>query len=196
MKSWLGLVIEVKIIVGLGNPGREYSETRHNVGFMTVDLLAQRWEISNWRSRHEALVGEHRIGEEQVLLVKPQTYMNLSGNAVGALARWYKVNLEDIIVIYDDMDLPVGKLRLRTKGSSGGHRGIESLLLQLGKEEFPRVRIGIGRPPQGWQVVDYVLARFTAEESPLISDALKKAADAAEGIVKLGLDKAMNRYNK
>lgn len=186
----------MKIIVGLGNPGREYSETRHNVGFMAVDLLAQRWKIDNWRSRHEALVAEYRLGEETVLLVKPQTYMNLSGNAVGALARWYKIDIQDIIVIYDDMDLPAGKLRLRMKGSSGGHRGIESILLQLGKEEFPRVRIGIGRPPQGWQVVDYVLARFTAEESPLIEDALKKAADAAEGIVKLGLDKAMNRYNK
>jgi PTH1 family peptidyl-tRNA hydrolase len=190
------MVNDMKLIVGLGNPGREYSETRHNVGFMTIDELAKRWEIVSWRSRHEALIGEYRIGDEQLILVKPQTFMNLSGNAVGALARWYKVKIEDIIVIHDDMDLPTGRLRLRTKGSSGGHRGIESLLMQLGQEEFARVRIGIGRPPQGWQVVDYVLAKFNAEESPLIEAVIKKAADAVEGIVKHGLNKAMNTFNR
>lgn len=186
----------MKLIVGLGNPGREYSETRHNVGFMTIDELSGRWQVTNWRSRHEALVGEYKAGDEALLLVKPQTFMNLSGNAVGALARWYKIKTEDIIVIHDDMDLPAGRLRLRTKGSSGGHRGIESLLLQLGKEEFPRVRIGIGHPPEGWQTVDYVLGRFNAEESPLMEAAIKKAADAVEGIIKYGLNKAMNTFNR
>lgn len=186
----------MKIIVGLGNPGREYSETRHNVGFMTIDELAGRWKIVNWRSRHEALVGEHRIGDEQLLLVKPQTFMNLSGNAVGAVANWYKVKVEDIIVINDDLDLPTGRLRLRTKGGSGGHRGIESLLMQLGQDTFARVRIGIGRPPDGWQTADYVLGRFNSVESPLIEVSINKAADAVESIIKQGLDKAMNTFNR
>lgn len=186
----------MKLIVGLGNPGREYSETRHNVGFMTIDELAKRWKITNWRSRYEALVAEYRTGKEQLLLVKPQTFMNLSGNAVGALARWYKVQAEDVIVIYDDMDLPMGRLRLRSKGGSGGHRGMESIILQLGKEDFPRVRIGIGRPPEGWQVVDYVLAKFNAEEGLLMATALQKAADAVEGIVAQGFNKAMNTFNR
>ena len=185
----------MKLVVGLGNPGQDYSSTKHNVGFMVMDELARRWRISAWKHRHEALIGEYR-GKEPVLLVKPQTYMNLSGTAVGELARWYKVPMEDIIVIFDDMDLPTGKLRLRIKGSSGGHRGIESLLVHLGKEEFPRIRVGIGRPPAGWQVVDYVLSRFTQEEKPLLDEALGKAADAVECILSQGFTKAMNQYNR
>lgn len=185
----------MKLIVGLGNPGQEYSSTKHNVGFMVVDELARRWGITNWKSRHEALLGEYR-GKEQVLLVKPQTYMNLSGTAVGELARWYKIDTKDILVIFDDMDLPTGKLRLRVKGSSGGHRGIESLLVHLGKEEFPRIRIGIGRPPTGWKVVDYVLSRFTEEEKPLLEESLKKAGDAVEYMLEHTFDKAMNKYNR
>jgi len=186
----------VKIIVGLGNPGNEYSETRHNVGFMAVDALADQWGIHSWKKRNQAFVAEYRGGDEPVLLVKPQTFMNLSGVAVGELARWYKVAVEDIIVIFDDMDLPIGRLRLRMKGSSGGHRGIESLLTHLDKDTFARIRIGINRPPTGWQVVDYVLSRFTAEEQPVLSEAVKRAAEAAASIVGQGMNKAMNLYNK
>jgi PTH1 family peptidyl-tRNA hydrolase len=185
----------VKIVVGLGNPGQEYSATRHNVGFMVIDELARRWGVSNWKNRKEALIVEHRK-EEPVLLVKPQTYMNLSGVAVGELARWYKVAPEDVIVIFDDMDLPTGRLRLRMKGGSGGHRGIESLLTHLPNDSFPRVRIGIGRPPTGWQVVDYVLSRFTVEEQPLLVEAIDKAAEAVESIITQGMNKAMNLHNK
>ncbi|MCE5287090.1 MAG: aminoacyl-tRNA hydrolase [Pelosinus sp.] len=186
----------MKIIVGLGNPGQEYSATRHNVGFMAIEELAMRWNIETWRSRDEALVAEYRGGAEPVLLVKPQTYMNLSGTAVGALARWYKVKAEDIIVLFDDMDLPAGKLRLRMKGGSGGHRGIESLLVHLGQDSFSRIRIGIGRPPAGWEVPNFVLSRFTEEEAPIMVETIRRAAEAAEGIVELGINKAMNHFNK
>ena len=185
----------MKIVVGLGNPGQEYSATRHNVGFMVIDELACRWGIDVWKNRKEALVAEYRC-EQPILLVKPQTYMNLSGIAVGELARWYKVAVEDIIVVFDDMDLPTGRLRLRMKGGSGGHRGIESLLTHLDQDSFPRVRVGIGRPPSGWQVVDYVLSRFTAEEQPLLAAAIDNAAEAVESIIKQGMNKAMNLHNK
>ena len=185
----------MKIVVGLGNPGSEYSGTRHNVGFMAIDELARQWGISSWKKRNQALVAEFR-GSEPVVLIKPQTFMNLSGVAVGELARWYKVSIEDISVIFDDMDLPLGRLRLRTKGGSGGHRGIESLLTHLGNGNFPRVRIGIDRPPTNWEVVDYVLSSFTSEEQPLLREAITRAAEAAECIVKQGISKAMNVYNK
>lgn len=185
----------MKIVVGLGNPGNEYSETRHNVGFMAIDELARRLGISSWKKKNQALIAEYR-GSEPVVLVKPQTYMNLSGVAVGELARWYKVAPEDVIVIFDDMDLPIGRLRLRTKGGSGGHRGIESILAHLTNDNFARVRIGIGRPPTNWQVVDYVLSRFTSEEQPLLNETIVRAAEAAEDIVKQGMVKAMNVYNK
>ncbi len=186
----------MKIIVGLGNPGQEYSATRHNAGFMVVDELARRWDVGCWRDRFEASIAEYRDETGQIMLVKPQTYMNLSGTAIGALARWYKVAVEDIIVIYDDMDLPTGRLRLRLKGGSGGHRGIESLLAHLNQDTFARVRLGIGRPPQGWEVVDYVLSRFTPEEVPLLKTAIEQAAEAVECIAKEGMNKAMNKYNK
>jgi len=185
----------VKIIVGLGNPGNEYSTTRHNVGFMAIDELARHLGISSWKKRSQALVAEHR-GTEPVVLIKPQTYMNLSGVAVGELARWYKVSPEDMIVIFDDMDLPIGRLRLRTKGGSGGHRGVESLLTHLPSGNFARVRIGIDRPPTNWQVADYVLSHFTQEEQPLLNEAITRAVEAVECIVKQDMMKAMNVYNK
>lgn len=185
----------MKIVVGLGNPGQEYSATRHNIGFMVIDKLAERWAVTSWRDRYNAEVAEYR-GEETVLLVKPQTFMNLSGRAVVPLAAFYKVAYEDIIVIYDDLDLPAGRLRLRLKGGSGGHRGIESLLYESGKDDFSRVRIGIGRPPEGWETANYVLGRFTVEEMPLISQALGQAADAVDCIIKDGFTKAMNQFNK
>ena len=186
----------MKIIVGLGNPGTEYSTTRHNVGFLAVEELAKRWGLDVWRNRNEALVAEYRGGAEPVLLVKPQTYMNLSGVAVGELVRWYKLTPADVIVIYDDLDLPVGKLRLRPQGGSGGHKGIESLLVHLGTEAFSRIRVGIGRPPAGWETANYVLGRFSPEEAPLMAETLVKAAEAVEYILKHGFTKAMNVYSK
>lgn len=136
----------MKIIVGLGNPGNEYAKTRHNVGFMLVDALAEHLNINLWKDKFNAQIAEGRIGTEKILLVKPQTYMNNSGEAVGPLMRWYKVTPEDIIVAHDDMDIPAGTIRIRKKGSSGGHNGIKSLIAHLGSENFPRVRLGVGRP--------------------------------------------------
>jgi PTH1 family peptidyl-tRNA hydrolase len=185
----------VKIVVGLGNPGREYAATRHNVGFMTADVLAERWGVSSWRERYNALVGEWR-GGDTVLLVKPQTYMNLSGRAVSALMSFYKLEPADLIVVYDDLDLPVGKIRLRAAGGAGGHRGIESILYELGSDTFARVRIGIGRPPQYMESANYVLGRFIKEEEPLMAEAITRAAAAVEAILKDGLAKAANEYSK
>lgn len=185
----------MKIVVGLGNPGREYAATRHNVGFMTADRLADRWGVGSWRERYNAMVGEYR-GDDTVLLVKPQTYMNLSGRAVAALMSWYKLAPADLIVIYDDLDLPAGKIRLRSAGGAGGHRGIESILYELGSDAFGRVRIGIGRPPAFMETADYVLSRFSKEEEPLMAEAITRAAAAVEAILKDGLAKAANEYSK
>jgi len=185
----------VKIVVGLGNPGREYVATRHNIGFMAVDTLAERWGVTAWREKFSALMAAHR-GAEPVLLVKPQTYMNLSGQAVAAFVRFYKLTVADVIVVYDDIDLPAGRLRLRPGGGAGGHRGIESLFDHLGSDAFARVRIGVGRPPEYMEAADYVLSRFSSEEQPLMDEAIKRAADAVEAILKDGLAKAANEYNK
>lgn len=186
----------MKIIVGLGNPGQEYSKTRHNVGFMVIDAIAAHLGVSNWKNKFEAQIAECKIGSDAVLLVKPQTYMNLSGNAVGAIMRWYKLNVEDVIAVYDDMDIAVGHVKLKKRGSSGGHRGVESMLLNLGKEEFTRVRIGIGRPLPNWTVVDHVLAKFPDEDQAAIDQLAEELIPVIECIVKQGIDKAMNGYNK
>ncbi|MGL5514302.1 MAG: aminoacyl-tRNA hydrolase [Sporomusa sp.] len=185
----------MKIVVGLGNPGQEYSYSRHNIGFMAIDKLAEKLAVTTWRERYNAQVAEYR-GSQTMLLVKPQTYMNLSGRSVAPLAAFYKVPPENIIVIYDDLDLPTGQLRLRLKGGSGGHRGIESMLAELGKDDFARIRIGIGRPPAGWEVVNYVLGRFTPEEASVISQAILRTAEAVECILQEGFNKAMNKFNK
>jgi PTH1 family peptidyl-tRNA hydrolase len=162
---------------------------------MTVDTLADRWGVAAWREKFAALVAERR-GAETVLLVKPQTYMHLSGEAVGALIRFYKLAVADVIVVYDDIDLAAGRLRLRPGGGAGGHRGIESLFDHLGDDAFARVRIGVGRPPEYMEAADYVLSRFSPDEQPLMDEAIKRAADAVEAILKDGLAKAANEYNK
>ncbi len=182
------------MIVGLGNPSEKYANTRHNVGFMVLDALANDVGIRAWRSRDSALIAEWRE-TEQVLLVKPQTYMNRSGDAVGPLARWYKISEEDIVVIHDDLDLPCGKLRLREKGGTGGHHGVESVLHHVGAN-FIRVKIGIGRPQPGREVVDYVLTSFTGEERQLLTQATAQAIAAIQCFIHQGLDKAMNEFNK
>lgn len=185
----------MKIVVGLGNPGDRYKGTRHNIGFQVVDELARRWNNTPWKRRYEAEVSEHRaIGP--VLLVKPQTFMNLSGTAVRAAAKFYKTLPADIIVVHDDLDLPSGRLRIRERGGSGGHRGIESISAEMGTDEFVRVRFGVGRPPADWDSADYVLGRFTAEEQPVVQAAIATAADAIEAILKEGAAPAMNRFNR
>ena len=185
----------MKIVVGLGNPGNQYKDTRHNIGFLVVDELARRWNTPSWKRRYDAEVSEHRaIGP--VLLVKPQTFMNLSGNSVREAAKFYKTPSTDIVVIHDDLDLPAGRLRIRERGGSGGHRGIESMLSQLGADDFVRVRFGVGRPPEGWESADYVLGRFAPDEQALIKEAIGKAADAVEAILKEGTAPAMNRFNR
>jgi len=184
------------VIVGLGNPGAKYENTRHNVGFDTVEFLSKRHDIRLGKLKHKALIGDGEIGGRKVILAKPQTFMNLSGESVREIVEWYKIPVKNIIIIYDDIDLPVGKLRLRPKGSAGTHNGMRSVIYQLQSEEFPRIRIGIDKPPEGWDLISYVLSRFSADERKKIDEAVEKAADAVETILKSGIDSAMNKYNK
>lgn len=183
----------MKIIVGLGNPGRKYKDTRHNTGYRVVEELASRYNIDKEESKFDAIIGHLRIGSEKVLVVKPLTYMNLSGNAVQPLVNWFKLDLTDLLVVYDDMDLPPGTLRIRSFGGNGGHKGMNSISQRLSSKNFPRVRVGIGRPED--DTIDWVLGKFTGEEKELIESTVEKAADAIECWIKNGIDTAMNRYN-
>ncbi len=185
----------MKIIVGLGNPGKDYHHTRHNVGFMVVEELADRFPVEKQIDRFDAIIGEIRMHGEKVLLVKPLTFMNLSGRAVQPLMHWYKADLKDLIVVYDDMDLRVAALRIRSKGSAGGHNGMKSIIERLGSQDFARMRLGIGRPPHE-NTVPWVLGHFSSEEKPLIDAAVKKAANALEVWVESGINAAMNQYNE
>ena len=186
----------MKMFAGLGNPGAEYAATRHNVGFMLADALAARWDAAGWRTKQDALVAEARLGAEKILLVKPLTYMNESGRAVGPLLSWYKLAPEDLIVAHDDMDLPVGMIRLRKKGSAGGHNGMKSILYHVQDENFPRVRIGVGHPVHGRdQVIRHVLSPFSAEDAQKIREAIEYLLPAVECIIAEGIDLAMNKYN-
>ena len=184
------------LIVGLGNPTREYEHTRHNAGFDAVDMLADRLNISVKEKKHKGLCGKGMLGAEKVILLKPQTYMNLSGESVRAAADFYKIDHEHIIVMYDDIDLDVGKLRVRAKGSAGGHNGIKNIIAHLGTQEFPRVRIGVGAKPDRMDLADYVLGRFPQVEQSVMEDAFKEAAEAAAAIVEDGIDAATNRSNR
>lgn len=182
------------LIVGLGNPGRAYKSHRHNVGFMALDRLAERQGIDLERVQQKAIVGRGRIAGVPVILAKPQTFMNLSGDAVGPLARFYKVPLDDLLVIYDELDLPLGTVRLRERGGSGGHNGMKSIIQRLG-EGFPRLRLGIGRPPGRMESAAYVLQDFAADELPLADDMLDRAITAIETFVADGVQLAMSRHN-
>lgn len=185
------------VIVGLGNPGSAYEGTRHNVGFMTIDRLAHYWQATDFRLEHQALVAKYRHATAgPVLLVKPQTYMNFSGVAVAALLAWYKVTVDNMVVIYDDVDLPLGRIRLRLQGSSGGHRGVASIMAHCRRDDFRRVRIGVGRPPAGMDTADYVMARFAATEQPVIAQAVETAAAAVACILAEGMERAMNKFNR
>ena len=185
----------MKIIAGLGNPTKQYEGTRHNVGFSVIYRLADKYNIKMNIARHKALIGTGVIAGEKVMLVMPQTYMNLSGEAVGEIMRYYKAEPSDLIITYDDIDLDVGKLRIRAKGSAGGHNGMKSIIAHVGSEEFDRVRVGIGHKPPEFDLADYVLSRFGKDELPLIRDAVDKAADAVEVIIRSGIEAAMNKYN-
>jgi len=183
------------LIAGLGNPGREYRQNRHNVGFMVLDRLAARLGLSFSRLESKALLTKGEHSGRRLLLAKPQTYMNLSGQAVGALLRYYKVPLENLLVIYDDVDLPLGTLRLRPGGGSSGQKGMASIIERLGSQDFPRLRVGIGRPPGRQQAADYVLEDFTGQEVALLSEILDRAAEAVLTFTVEGLTTAMNRFN-
>lgn len=185
----------MKLIVGLGNPGREYAATRHNVGFHCVDLLARRASIPFDERRKLAVLGTGRVAGQEVALAKPRTFMNNSGEAVKYLMARFRATPADLVVIYDDMDLPVGKVRVRPGGSAAGHKGILSITAALGTQEFPRVRIGIDRPMPGAGPVDYVLGQFVAAERAPVEEAVRRAADAVEVLLSDGLDAAMNRFN-
>ena len=182
------------MIVGLGNPGREYETSKHNTGFRVVDELAKRWNVTLWQNRMDAQVAQADVDGEKVILVKPQTYMNNSGQAVGPLMRWYKLEQADVYVVYDDMDLPVGRLRIRKNGSDGGHNGIKSLFAN-GCRDFIRFRVGIGRPLPHRDVIDHVLTPFPEDMLPEYEEGLKATAVAIEGCLKVGVDVGMNRYN-
>jgi len=186
----------MKLIVGLGNPGSRYEITRHNVGFMVADLIGDKLGMEFRPSRHQALVAEGHYQGNKVLVATPLTYMNLSGRAVFSLVNWYKIDLQDVVIVYDDMDLEVGRLRIRGKGSAGGQKGMASIIEALGTDSLRRVRVGIGRPPAGWSAADYVLSPFSDEEWTVIREALPRAAEAALRLTCEDLDKVMNVYNR
>lgn len=185
----------MKLIVGLGNPGKEYEDTRHNVGFMVIDRLAEMWDTDVSQMKFKSEMGQARFGAEKVILLKPLTYMNLSGEAIRQAMDFYKLDLEDLLVIYDDLDLPAGKIRLRKKGSAGGHNGIKSTISHTGSQEFKRIKVGIDRPQNGQKVVDYVLQRFSKEQLPDIEDAVERSAKACDSWVRESFDQVMNQFN-
>ncbi len=184
------------IIAGLGNPTREYDKTRHNVGFETIDRLADKLGISVEERKHRAFCGKGIIGGEKVILAKPQTFMNLSGESIRSIADFYKISPEQIIVICDDINLTEGQLRIRGKGSAGGHNGLKNIIAHLGTENFPRVRIGVGQKPEGMDLADYVLGRFPKQQQELMEEAYKNAADAVCMMIEEGEQAAMNYYNR
>ena len=185
----------MKLVVGLGNPGKQYEKTKHNIGFMVIDAIADSVPHTTWREEQRAEVCSITVDGEKVLLVKPQTFMNLSGESVGPLMRYYKIDPSDVYCIYDDMDLPIGKLRIRPNGSSGGHNGIKSLISHIGTENFPRFRVGIGRPLPQWTVIDHVLAPFSEENQEKVQKGIKDTVKAVLGTLEVGIDKGMNQFN-
>lgn len=185
------------IIVGLGNPGREYGNTRHNIGWDVIDVLADRAHVDVLEKKHKAIIGKGVIAGQKCILAKPQTYMNLSGESVRELVDYYKIDEEtELIVISDDVSLEVGQIRIRKKGSAGGHNGLKSIIGHLGHDTFQRVKMGVGEKPKGYDLADWVLGHFSKEERKLMDDAAKRAAEAIELMITEGADVAMNRYNR
>lgn len=185
----------MKMIIGLGNPGKPYEHTRHNIGFDVIDELAKRFNSPLNQMKFKGMYTIIHRPEGKFLLVKPLTYMNLSGECIVPMMNYFDVAEEDIVVIYDDLDLAVGKLRLRQKGSAGGHNGIKSMIQHLGTQEFNRIRVGVDRPPAGMKVPDYVLSRFNTDEKPLMNEAIIKSADACEVWLSSPFLEVMNRFN-
>ena len=186
----------MKLIAGLGNPGAEYRDTRHNVGFMVADALVNRWRVSDqWREKFEALVIKTMVGEESVIVAKPVTFMNLSGHSVAGLAGFYKIEPPDIFIVTDDVALPVGRLRARREGGAGGHNGLKSIIQSLATQAFPRMRVGVGRGDNRRDLADHVLGRFEADERDTVSAAVLRAADATEMFLSDGIERVMNAFN-
>lgn len=185
----------MKVIVGLGNPGSQYEETRHNIGFLLVDLLAEVHKLQ-FRAKFQGLLAEGNIEGERLFLLKPQTFMNLSGRSVSELIHFYKIAQEDVLTVQDDMDLPLGKIRLRDQGSAGGHNGIKSIQAELGSEKLWRLKLGIGRPPKEWDPARYVLAPFVEDEFALLDDVLGRGEKACYLWIKGEAERAMNLYHR
>ena len=183
------------IIAGLGNPDGRYENTRHNVGFEVIDILADRMGICADEKKHRALCGRGVLEGQKVILLKPQTFMNLSGESVRAAADFYKVEPENILVIYDDVSLEPGQLRIRGKGSAGGHNGIKNIIAHLGTQEFPRIKVGVGEKPGSMDLADHVLSRFSKGEQEMMDQAFREAAEAAAAVIGQGIDAAMNHFN-
>lgn len=181
------------IVAGLGNPGREYENTRHNVGFDVIDLLAKKYNIEVNRLKFKGEYGETTIGQDKVLFIKPNTYMNLSGESLGEISKFFKVPSTNIIVIQDDVDLPLGRLRIRTTGSAGGHNGLKSIIAHLGTEDFVRIRIGVGQPAQ--DMITHVLGKIPKEQQQVLNLVYKAASEAVEIVIKEGSEAAMNKFN-
>lgn len=185
----------MKLIIGLGNPEKDYSATRHNMGFNVINELAKEYEIDISRTKFEALYGTGIIENEKVILIKPQTFMNLSGKSVIEFVQFYKINLEDVIVIYDDMDIDISKIRIRKSGSPGGHNGMKSIVNILANDKFPRIRVGIGKPKFEDDIINYVIGSIPEEELEGLNSGVQKAKEAIKEILKNGIDTAMNKFN-
>lgn len=186
----------MKLIVGLGNPGKQYENTRHNIGFQVIDELCKQLHVSLDKEKFKSLYCVEQIKGEKVILLKPLTYMNLSGEAVQAIMNYYQIDIDDLLVIYDDLDLPVGKIRLRQKGSAGGHNGMKSIISHLGSQQFNRIRIGIDHPKSGMSVSNYVLSKFTKDETVEMEHVVKKCADACEQWLDQPFLQIMNKFNQ
>jgi PTH1 family peptidyl-tRNA hydrolase len=193
---WSGATMSRHLIVGLGNPGLKYAENRHNVGFRCVERLASEYNLAFDRRQKRARLALGTILRHSVVLAKPYTFMNRSGHVVAALVRFYRVALDRVLVVYDDLDLPQGTTRMKPAGGSGGHRGMQSVINQLGSRDFPRLRIGIGRPPGRMDPADYVLQDFSADEAPLMAEAVEQAVAAIETWLTNGIDDAMSLHNR
>ena len=185
----------MKFVIGLGNPGLKFDNTRHNIGFDVVDQLAKDYHIGIDRKKHDGLIGQGVIAGEKVMLMKPHTYMNNSGVAIRSLIDFYKGTSEDVIVIYDDTSLEVGRLRIRKKGSAGGHNGVKSIIAHLGTQEFARVKVGVGEKPPGWDLADYVLSHYEPSEMKTIVSAIKMSAEAVVAMIDQGTEYGMNHFN-
>ena len=185
----------MKLVVGLGNPGAKYHDTRHNIGFRVIDALARRWSVDQWREQHQALVAKVREGDEPLLIAKPTTFMNLSGDAVAGLAGFYKIAVPDVLVVLDEVALPLGRLRAGRGGSAGGHNGLTSIIGRLGTPEVPRLRIGVGRGDTRKELADHVLGTFGADEREEVEAAVLRASEATVMFVTEGIERVMNAFN-